>query len=215
MRKQTNLENKGVIDYKPEPVTEHSKTKPGFLYRSGLEFTPDLLGNFGIFIRNLVGESFVVELGCGSGVISNFCAEYLGLDGNEDAGNCCREGAEFFAIDTYLPWQFEPAVQADWLLSFNFLEHIEKHAVPNTFKYANLMLKPRGKIFFIIDSVKAHGEHVTVEPDEWWHKQMSEVGWTNLGATKELKQEYFGRSMPHHWREWGLYNTQRLFLYHK
>jgi hypothetical protein len=212
MRIQTNTENKGITDYIPDKP-ESSVSRPGYLHYSGTEFTEEWVGGFGDFIAKLVGDGLVVEVGCGSAIVSRYCKEYIGLDGNVEAGNCCV--GEFFPVDVYLPFAFDPPVEADWLISFNFMEHIEEHALPIMFASLDKMLKKGGKIFFIIDHSGGQTEHVLqMEDDNWWHDRLQAAGWVRDDVPKAFKDEYFD-NMPIHWKNWGLQGWQRLFLYHK
>ena len=210
LRRQTNEDNKGIVDLADD--NNHSLTRQGYLHCSGTEFTPELLGGFGDFISRLVGDGFVVELGCGSAVISAFCpGGYLGLDGNREAGNHCK--GEFFAVDLIKPVDFDPPVQADWLLSFNFFEHIEEQFIDNLLENADKLLKPGGKVFLLIDTIDNGPEHVTLKGEAWWDERLRKY-WVKEEVSAEFKKDYL-RSVPKHWKIWGTPKTQVIYRYHK
>jgi SAM-dependent methyltransferase len=212
MRIQTDTENKGIIDYNPEDPN-HSLTRKGYAHHSGTEFTEEWLGDFGGWISELVGDSQVVELGCGSAVLSQYCKNYIGLDGNKDAGNCCV--GEFHVVDLTAPYAFDPLIQADFLISFNFLEHIEEDKMGVLLEQADRLLKPGARLLLVADhSEQETGEHVTIKGEEWWDEQFQKVGWIKDPVTSEFKASYFDH-MPKHWKLWGLQGFQMLFLYHK
>ena len=211
-RTQTNKENKGITDYMPDKP-ESSISRPGYLHYSGTEFTEGWVGDFGRFIAGLVGDGTVVEVGCGSAILSHYCKTYIGIDGNVEAGNCCK--GEFFPVDVYLPFDFDPPIEADWLLSFNFLEHIEEHVLADVLKSFDRLLKVGGRIFFVIDHSGGQTEHVTrIDDDGWWHDRLQAAGWVRDEVSDNFKELYF-ENMPIHWKSWGLRGWQRLFLYHK
>jgi SAM-dependent methyltransferase len=211
MRKQINPKNCGIIDYNPTNLNT-SLTRRGYLHHSGTEFTENLMTeSFGQWIRKLVGESFVVELGCGSAVISSYCKEYLGLDANRDAGNCCK--GEFICVDLTAPYDFEPPVQADFLLSFYSLEHIEEELIGDLLQSADNLLKPGGKVFFVIDTQNLT-EHLTIRNPEWWHEKLQRTGWIRDEITKEFSESYF-ESIPPHQKIPNASSYYMLFLYHK
>lgn len=212
IRRQLNQTNRGIVDYNPHDWNK-SLTHPGYAHHSGTEFTEEWVGLFGDWLRQLVGDAWVVELGCGSGVLSQYCKQYTGLDGNVEAGNCCV--GEFFAVDLTRPYIFDPPVQADFLISFNFLEHIEADSIPILLQMADHLLKPGARLFMVADrSHQETGEHVTTMPDEWWDEQFQNVGWIKDEVTAEFRQSYFDNA-PLHWKSWGISGTQQLFLYHK
>jgi SAM-dependent methyltransferase len=211
-RRQTNPENRGVVDRDPADLNR-SLAHRGYAHHSGTEFTEERVGPFGEWIRKLVEDARVVELGCGSGVLSRYCAFYVGLDGNPEAGNCC--GLEFYPVDLTEPYGFDPPVQADFLLSFNFLEHVEEHLIPVLLAQADQLLRPGAQIFMVADrSHQETGEHVTCRDEAWWHEQFQAAGWIQDVVTEEFRQSYFDNA-PLHWREWGISGTQQLFRYRK
>lgn len=210
LRRQTNESNIGIVDLADDH--NHSRTRQGYLHCSGTEFHPELLGGFGDFIARLVGGGFVVELGCGSAVISAHCkGGYLGLDGNVDGGNHCT--GEFFAVDLTSTIGFDPPVEADFLLSFNFFEHIEEDRVDAVLQNADKLLKPGGQVFFLIDLIYNGPEHVTLKEDDWWHERLQKY-WIRDEVTEDFRQDYL-RNAPVHWKIWGTDKTQRPFRYHK
>jgi SAM-dependent methyltransferase len=212
MRKQLVETNKGITDYNPSDPN-HSLTRRGYAHHSGTEFTEEFIGSFGEWIANLVENSLVVELGCGSAVLSRYCKYYIGLDGNKDAGNCCK--GEFYVLDLTEPYSFDPPIEADFIISFNFLEHIEEELIPKLLAQADSLLKPGGRLFLVADHSKQEtGEHVTIKGEDWWDQQFSNAGWIKDEITAEFKNSYFSH-LPLHWKSWGLGGFQMIFLYHK
>lgn len=206
--KQVNEDNIGILDIKDG----RSLTRKGYRHHSGTEFSPDLLGTFCNFLSELVGDKSVVELGCGSGVLSKCCKNYLGIDANKDAGNYCD--GEFIVADLTKLIVFEPSVEADLAISFDFFEHIEEDLVNTVLFNTNNMLKYGGEIFFVIDNFDELEEHITVKPANWWHQRFEKVGWTQLPITTEFKQSYID-NMPIHWKQWLKQNYHVLFRYIK
>ena len=213
VRVQTNPFNQGILDYDPADPN-HSLTHKGYAHHSGTEFTEEWIGPFGEWFREFAGDDLVVvELGCGSGILSRYCTAYIGLDGNVEAGNECV--GEFYAVDLTVPYGFDPPVQADLIVSFNFLEHIDADLIPRLLRQADQLLRPGGRLFLVADkSTQETGEHVTIMEEDWWDSKFQAVGWVKECATDEFRRSYFD-NVPLHWESWGIAGTQQLFLYRK
>ena len=171
--KQTNPNNIGITDVK----NDKSLTRPGWIEHSGWDFTPELLGDFCIFLKNVLPEKnkyTVIEFGCGSGVMTRCLPEsvfYLGLDANQKAGPEIKKlndpKKQFIAVDLTAPFTLEPPIKADIIMSFDFFEHIEEFNLEPVIKAVDNLLKKDGYFFSIIDRFPLP-EHITNKPIVWW-----------------------------------------------
>ena len=202
--RQMNEDNVGIIDIE----NNRSLSRKGYVHHSGTEFSPELLGTFCSFLSEFVKDKFVVELGCGSGVLSKCCKRYIGLDANKDAGNYCE--GEFIVADLTKPVIFKPPIEADLAISFDFFEHIEEDLVDVVLFNTNNMLKNGGEIFFVIDNFDELEEHITIKPVSWWQQRFKKIGWTELPIDPKFKQSYMD-NMPIHWKKWLKQNYHVLF----
>lgn len=97
----------------------------------------------------------VVDIGCGSGVITSFLGEsgatVLGIDNNPEAiqfarGHFSRPNVKFHLglVEEFNPAHYEPV---DKIYCLELIEHIYLHQARELLKNFYHLLKPRGKVF--------------------------------------------------------------------
>jgi SAM-dependent methyltransferase len=220
-------ENKGIEDINetvraalPQILEGHipanmtdSPSKPGFKYHSSFDFNHTNVGTFGAVINWLIAEAeaqTVIELGCGSGILADFlppATNYLGLDGNPDAGMFVKQmnqdNKHVIILDYTKDFILDPPPLADLMISFDFFEHLEEDRTDFVVQKTGELLRPGGLAFFIIDRLPLP-EHINIKPYEWWDEKFRRIaGWTPWEKRDEFL-EFYHKNKPPHWAQ----NTQ-------
>lgn len=201
---QLNKENTGITDIHGD----FSLTRKGFIVHSSFDFGHHNLGSFCKVVNRFVAkpEATVVELGCGSTVLATCLPEeatYVGLDANPGAGMYVKElkqdNKQVIILDLTKDFSIWPPLQADYVLSFDFFEHIEYAHIDILQRQIEPLLAVGGKAFFIIDTIDLP-EHLIRESEEWWTSKFAQ----NCPSWKKVEdpelQKFYLQNVPPHWK---------------
>ena len=204
MYKQVIPENIGITDV----VEDRSEKHKGFLYHSSFDFNHETIGTFHKVINKMVEDrpyGTMVEVGCGSSIIAQYLPNtmtYVGLDGNQDSGVFARElGREdrvSLVLDLTEEFRIEPELQGDFLISFDFYEHMEPDKIDYVIQKSENLLARGGKAFLIIDTIPGD-THLIIESKEWWLGKfaMNAPSWRYYEDPNFM--DLYWQNVPPHW----------------
>lgn len=140
----------------------------------------------------------MLDYGCGAGDLVRGAREIRSTDERENRGVHGYDPRN--EADWPLP---DPRLVFDLVTCTDVLEHVEREKVPAVLAYLRGRLAPGGRLFLLVSTVTAkqilpatdalpvRNAHITVEPFEWWLKQLQSAGFTTTFGAVELRWSHF------------------------
>lgn len=118
-------------------------------------------------------SDMILDVGCGSGVITSFLGEYgsevLGIDGNPDAIKFATK--KYYKNNIKFQLGFVDSIRTDKLIDkiycLELIEHLYINQVKDILKTFNNILKPGGKVFLTTPNYKSMWPIIEWLMDKW------------------------------------------------